>query len=183
MKWNLAACALALLAAGPAAAAGDGEIDVAQMLYAAMNLLLVVAVIAYFARAPIRTYFAERRDRIQDDLTTAASLRDEAEARYRDWERRLASIDGELAAVRATARERAEQERERILQDATAAAERIRRDARAAVDQELRRCRALLYEEASDLAVELAAELLRGQVTDADRDRLVDEFVARIEER
>ena len=181
MKRSLAAGALALLAAGPAAATGDGEGDVAQMLYGALNLILLLVVITYFARKPIRAFFAERRDRIQDELTSAARLRDEAEVRYRDWERRLADIEGELAKIRTTARERAEEERDRILRDANAAAERVRNDARAAVDQELRRSRALLREEASDLAVGLAAELLREQVSDADRDRLVGEFIARIE--
>ena len=45
----------------------------------------------------------------------------------------------------------------------------------------MRRARDLLRAEASELAIELAGERLRQQVSDADRDRLVDEFVARIE--
>jgi F0F1-type ATP synthase membrane subunit b/b' len=38
-----------------------------------------------------------------------------------------------------------------------------------------------LHEEAADLAVELAGSLLAEQVTDADRERLVTEFIERIE--
>ena len=90
-------------------------------------------------------------------------------------------MEQELEAIRATARERAEAEREAILADAAAAGERIRRDARAAIDQELRRSRQTLRDEAADLAVELAAKLLSERVTDADRDRLLAEFIERVE--
>jgi F-type H+-transporting ATPase subunit b len=90
-------------------------------------------------------------------------------------------LESELEGIRATARERAAAEREHILADATAAAERIRRDAQAAIEHELLRARARLRQEAADLAVELASETLRRQVTDADRERLLDEFVRTIE--
>jgi F-type H+-transporting ATPase subunit b len=79
------------------------------------------------------------------------------------------------------AAERAAAEREHIVADANAAAERIRSDARAAVDQELRRARAELRREAAELAIEIAAQTLRTGVTDADRARLVDEFIETIE--
>jgi F-type H+-transporting ATPase subunit b len=68
-----------------------------------------------------------------------------------------------------------------LLADARAAAERIRSDAANAVDHEVRRAQANLRAEASQLAVELAAGILREQVTTQDRDRLIDEFIARIE--
>jgi F-type H+-transporting ATPase subunit b len=79
------------------------------------------------------------------------------------------------------ARERAEQERSQILEDARATAERIKRDAASGVDREVERAKQALRDEAADLSVELAGKLLQEQVTDGDRDRLVDEFVAEIE--
>ena len=90
------------------------------------------------------------------------------------------NLDAEIESIRQLAQERAETERERILTDAEAAAERIRNDARAAIDQELRRAREQLREDASDLAIELAGERLREQITDSDRSRLLDEFIDRI---
>lgn len=173
---------VALAAAGPALAAGGGEHDVmSNLVHPALNLLLLLAVIIYFARKPIKAFFGDRRIQIQDELRRAAELKAEAEARYTDWQRRLTDLDAELETIRATAKERAEAERERIVADAEAAAERIRSDAHAAVDQELRRARERLREEASELAIEIAAERLEEQLTDDDRSRLLDEFVQRIE--
>ena len=173
---------VALFAAGPALAAGGGDHDIMRnLVHPALNLLLLLAVILYFARKPIRAFFGDRRIQIQDELRRAAELKAEAEVRYTDWQRRLTDLDAELETIRATARERAEAEREHIVADAEAAAERIRSDAHAAVDQELRRARERLREEASELAIEIAAERLEEQLTDDDRSRLLDEFVQRIE--
>jgi F-type H+-transporting ATPase subunit b len=109
-------------------------------------------------------------------------MRRRAEERYSKWQRRLVDLEAELESIRDTARERAEREREQIVGDARAAAERIKHDARSAVEQELRRAREQLRDEASQLAVELAAEVLRDQVTTQDRERLLDEFIQRIEQ-
>jgi F-type H+-transporting ATPase subunit b len=167
---------------GAPAAAESGEASVAEsLIYPAINLVLLLGVIIWFSRKPIQSFFADRRNQIQDDLDTAARLRADAEARCTDLQRRLLNLDAEIENIRAVAQERAELERARILTDAQAAADRIRGDAKAAVDQELRRAREELREEAADLAIELAAKRLREQITDSDRDRLLDEFIVKIE--
>lgn len=170
-----------VLAALPAQAEGDAHGGGRDLFYALLNFALLIGVLVYFVRKPITAFFADRRLRIQDDLKAASDVRAEAEARYAKWQRRLMDLESELAGIRETARQRAATEREQILADAAAGAERIRRDAIAAVDQELRRARAQLRQEAADLAIELATESLRRQVTGADQDRLLDEFVATIE--
>ena len=173
----------ALAAAGAAHASGGehGGGGLRDLLWPLVNFAILVAVLVYFARAPIRAFFASRQGRIRDDLDAAARSLAEAEARHAEWQRRLVELDAELARIRAQARERAEAERRHLLADATRASERIRSDARVAVDQELARARAELRQEAARLAIEVAAEVLRTQVSDADRARLVDEFIDGIE--
>ena len=165
------------LAAPALASEGEGG----GLFYPILNFVLLIAVLVYFAGKPIREFFKGRRAAIQDDLQSAAEFRREAEARYAKWQRKLVDLEGELEQIRATSRERAEAEREKIVADANATAERVRSEAVAAIEQELRRAREVLSEEAANLAVELAAELLREHVTEADRDRLVTEFIERIE--
>jgi F-type H+-transporting ATPase subunit b len=170
-----------LLAAAPSQAAG-GEEGGEGLLYPILNFVLLIGVLVYFTRKPIQAFFAERRRAIHDDLERAAELQRQAEERYAKWQRRLVDLERELEGIRRTGRERAEAEREHILADARANAARIEQTARLAADQELRRAREALRDEASELAVELAAGLLRDQVTEADRDRLLDEFIARVEQ-
>ena len=170
------------LIAVPALATSGGSEDGSSLFYPVLNFVLLLAVLVYFLRKPAQAFFADRRSRIQAELLEAAQLKKDAEVRHARWQRRLADLERELEAIRDTSRERAETEREHILADARAAADRIRSDASTAIEQELRRARERLRDEASDLAVELAEGLLREQVTDADRDRLLDEFIARVEQ-
>ena len=69
---------VALVAASPALAAGGGEHDIMRhLIHPALNMLLLLAVIFYFARKPIKTFFGDRRTQIQDELRRALStLRD-----------------------------------------------------------------------------------------------------------
>lgn len=172
------AAAVLCLYPGLALAAGDGDGDFGWRV---ANLVLLLALLFVAARKPIQSFFSERHDRIRGDVEQAARAYTEAEQRYARLQRQVADLDAELDGIRRTARERAEAERARILEDARATAERIHADARVAIDQELRRARDELRREASHLAVELAADLLRGEVRDDDRERLVDEFIERVE--
>lgn len=146
-----------------------------------LNMAILLAVLVYAGRGPIRNFFADRGTRIRTDLDEAAELLSQAEARYSQWQHKLIELDDELTRLRADARQRAEQDREAILAEAQAAAERIHRDAVATVEQELRRAQAMLRAQAAELATEIAEKILRDRLEDGDRDRLMDEFIARIE--
>jgi F-type H+-transporting ATPase subunit b len=171
---------IALLAASPAAASSE-EGWLKDFVFEAGNLLLLLGVLFYFGRKPVLNYLSERRERIQQSLTGSEQLLKNAEARLAEWTQRTARLDAEVEELQRTARERAEQERLQILEEARASAERIRRDAASAVDREVERAKVALREEAADLAIEMAGALLREQLTDDDRRRLVDEFVSEIE--
>ena len=90
-------------------------------------------------------------------------------------------LTSEVEEIREGASRRAEEEAERILAEARATADRIRSDAQAAVDQELRRAQAELRDEAAELALEIATQKLTDTVSDSDRERLMDEFITRVE--
>ena len=167
--------------AATAAGGGADHDPVMEAVWQGVNLLLIVGVIVYFARGPISSFFATRRQGIKSELEEAAELLGLAEKRNAELQRRLVDLSSEVEEIQEGSTRRAAEESERILAEARAAADRIRRDAQAAVDQELRRAQAELRKEAGALALELAAGKLKEHVSDADRDRLMDEFITRVE--
>lgn len=174
---------LALLVPVAALASGDAEEadHTAHFVWEWLNLLLLVGVLFYLVRKPVLAYLGDRRSGIQENLEGAERLLTDAQTRLQEWQAKVDDLDAEVADIRRLTQAAAELERERIIADAEKIAERIRRDAASAVERETRRARVALREEASELAVELAAGLLENSVTDQDRDRLVDEFVERLE--
>jgi F-type H+-transporting ATPase subunit b len=174
--------AILLVSGVASAASGGGDHDVlTEAIYQGVNLLIVVGLIYFFGRVPIKLFFSERRSTIRLELDQAADLLAQAEQRNADLQRRLGDLASELEDLREGATQRAEQEAERILADARATADRIRHDAQSAIDQELRRAQAELRDEAANLALEIAARKLSETVTDSDRERLMDEFITRVE--
>jgi F-type H+-transporting ATPase subunit b len=154
---------------------------VRDTLWQAFNLAVILVLLVWFGRKPVADFFAARRQGIQTQLSQAADLLNEAEHRNSELQRKLVDLTAELDSIREAAGRRAEEEAMRILAEARATADRIRRDAQATVDQELRRAQSKLREEAADLALELAASKLQTGVTESDRDRLVDEFITRVQ--
>lgn len=174
--------ALAVFAPGAAYASGPAEEELFDILLKGLNLALVIGAIVWFGGAPIKSFFGDRRKTISTELDAAAKLLGETEKKYAEWERRVAGLDAELAEIREQARQRADAERNRILAEAEVAAERLRRDAASALEQETRRARAELRAEAAELAVSLAGKLLREGVNSSDGDRMIDEFVSKLEQ-
>lgn len=172
-----------LFYAGAATAAGGGDDHDPMMeaIWQGVNLAIILGVIFHFGRGPISEFFEGRRSGIQGELTEAADLLAKAEQRNAELQRRLVDLSGEVDGIREATTRRASEEADRILSDAQATAERIRTDAQAAVDQELRRAQSELRQEAADLALEIAARKLTENVSDRDRDRLLDEFITRVE--
>ncbi len=168
-----------LLTALPALAAGDGEGD-SHFVWEAINLAILVGVLVFFSRKPVTAFLKSRRSQVADNLSSSEKLLRESESRLAELKSKTENLDAELADIRRETAERAEREAAEIVAEAKATAARIERDAESAVERETLRAQQALRKEAAELAMELAADRLRGEVTDADRSRLVDEFVERV---
>ena len=171
-----------LAVASPALAAGGGSgPSASELMWQAVNLVLLLGVLFFVARKPITAYFAERREQIKNDIKSADKLLAESKKQFSEWQGKLVELEAEVQTIRDETRQRAQDERDQIVAAAHDSAERIRADAVAAVDQELRRAQVQLREEAANLAIDLAASMITEQVDDRDRDRLLDEFITRVE--
>ena len=179
----LLAVAALMPQAALASGGGEGGDPVMDLVYQFVNFILLIAVLFVVARKPVTAFFAGRREQIKGDLEAAADLLGSAEARQAQIQEKLADLETQLEEIRAISRQRAEEESQRILAKAREAAERIQSDAIEATAQELLRAQTELRAEAAGLAVELAGEILNEQVGDADRQRLLDEFITRVEPR
>ena len=153
----------------------------AALLWQAANLALLLGVVFAAARKPVTAYFAERREQIRTDIQTADKLLADSKEQFAAWQEKLSELEQSVASIREETRERAEDERDKIIAAAHDRANRIKEDAVSAIDQELRGARAELREEAANIAVDLAATMLNQQVDDRDRERLLDEFITHVE--
>lgn len=167
-------------------AATNGHADSGAILkdfiYRCINFALMVGLLAYFVTKPIRKGLKERREEIAKTLDDAEQARQSAEARYQEYQAKLARATEEIAGIAEAIKREGEVERDKILAAAKEQASKIERDAENKAAGMVARARAELREEASRLAVELAENLLKEKITAADQERLVDEYMQKVGE-
>lgn len=186
LSLSISCCLIAAvpaLAAASSAEHGEAGLDWAYFFFHALGLAILLGVLVYFSREPLKAFMLDRSDGIRRQIQGAEAALAAARAETAELNARLARAGAEHAELVRLAAEQAEAENALALERATLAAERIRQEARRAADQEIARARRELQAEAAQLATSLAAEILRGGMTPEDDRRLLSEFVEQIERR
>jgi len=169
-----------------AAGGGDHQVDsgviLKDFIWRCINFAVLVGLLVYFVRKPIRNALQNRRAEIEKTLADAAAARDAAEARAKEYQEKLARAAAEIESIYAAIRREGELERDKILASAREMAAKIELEADAKAASAVARARMELRAEAAQLAVQLAEELLAKNVTAADQKRLVDEYMQKVGE-
>ena len=143
----------------------------------AIDFLVLIGVIVWFARKPIHNFVTSRRSRIVSEMEEAQALRKEAQEKLDNYEQRLEHIEGEIQEILEKAREAGEEERKRFLVEATATAEQIRSDAKTRLEQEGRKLQLALQEQLVDMAVSEAQKGLETQLTGGHQEQFVNVYI------
>ena len=146
-------------------------------LWQTINLVAFLALLVWLLRKPIAQFFGNRQKDVAETVKKAEADQNRAEALAQEISERLARIEGEIEALRAHAREQAEAEEKEIAARAVEEAERVAARSRNELDARVRSARNELTAYAADLAVELARDLVKKNVTPEDEKRLLAEGV------
>ena len=169
-----------------AAAGGGGHADsgviLKDFLYRCFNFALMVGVLVYFVNKPIRKGLKERSAGIEKTLAEAEAAKQAAEAKHREYTEKLAKATEEIASITASIRHEGELERDKIVAAAKEMAAKIESEAENKAAGVVAKARTELREEASRLAVELAEDMLKKQVSADDQKRLVEEYMQKMGE-
>jgi F-type H+-transporting ATPase subunit b len=169
-----------------AAGTGGGHADSGALLrdfaYRSFNFALMVGLLAYFVRKPIRNGLRSRREEIEKTLADAQAAKEAAEAKYREYSAKLEKATEEIAAISASIRREGELERDKILESAREMSAKIQQEADAKAANAVASAKVELREEAARLAVELAEDMLKKEFSPKDQKRLVDEYMQKVGE-
>jgi F-type H+-transporting ATPase subunit b len=177
---------LVLLLTGAAFAAGGGHADsgalLKDFLWRVLNFSLVVAILVYFLRKPLKKGLAGRSEEIEKALAEAKQAKEDAEAKFAEYDRKLAQATDEIAEISDAIRREGELEKQKIIENAKQLAIKIEQDAEKAAELEVSKARRELQQQAAALAVELAEQMLKKNFTKDDDTRLVDEYMKKVGE-
>jgi F0F1-type ATP synthase membrane subunit b/b' len=147
------------------------------------NLAVVVGLLVWVARKPLANFYASRAESIREQLAEARRARAEAEAKLAEIEARMSRLDQELGEMKAAAEKDADLEYRRLVEAADEEARKIIGKAKEEIGGITREAYLGLKAHAAELAVNLAGQKIKGQITDEDRRRLFEGFLAGLEEK
>jgi F-type H+-transporting ATPase subunit b len=151
--------------------------NIGNALWTVVIFGLVVLVLGKFAWGPLLRGLQARESFIHEALATAKRDRDEAEARLREYEARLAAARGEATAIVDEGRRDADVVKRRIEAEARAEAdktiERAKREIQIATDTATKE----LYTLSAKLATQLAAQVIGRELSPQDHQRLISDAI------
>ncbi len=188
MKRRLSIVFMALAISGAAFAADEKEAKGAsgltpttEMVLLWVNFAILAGGLAYLIKKYGGPALEQRRQHISQDIVEAAKIKADAEARSADVDKRLANLEADLASLRAESRRELDSLERQIGGKTTAEAARIQASAEQEIAAAAKAARLELKRYSANLAVQLAAEQIRGRMTPGAQEALVSDFVSGLE--
>lgn len=152
-----------------------------DLLYQAVNLLVLVGLIYYFARKPVARFFTSSSAGAREEFQQAHGEAERMAGELEKQREKVKNLEAELAGMKEAAQAGAKNEHKLLMAEAEAGAERIVEQGRAQVEQEMQKARAELREHLADETVRLAEELIRSRMDSGRQRELVADFLRQLE--
>jgi F-type H+-transporting ATPase subunit b len=150
--------------------------------FALINFAIFAAIMYKLAAKPLKSFVRDRHDQIRKALDEAAKLRREAEAKLKEYEKKVANVDAEIEALLTSIKQEAEAEKARLQAAAEAQAKKLKVDAQKQIEAEIVRAREELRATVVEAAISSAEQILRSQTAPDDQRKMAERYVANIEE-
>ena len=166
---------------GAAAGHDDGKM-VKDLIYRVINFtLLVIILVVVIRKTAIKDFFSARRKEIEqkfDDLERQKKL---AEEKYRELDRALREFEEKKKEIIREFEKEGAAEKEKIIAQAKDRADQLLAQADLTIEREIQAARDRLRQEFVDAAALKAEDIISKQIEDSDQDRLVRDFIERVE--
>lgn len=182
----LVCCLGVFLLAGFCAAAGEHEAEAHgdhTLLWKWVNFILLGGALGYLISKKAGAFFSGRTQEIQKGIREATRLREEAEARAAEIDRRLSNISAEIEELRRGAREEMAAEAERLRAQSEALLRKIAEQAEQEILWATKAARQELKVYSAELALGMAERRIRAVLDPQVENELVRAFVAGLERR
>lgn len=167
-------------------ASGGGEAHEGGMgdfWWRILNFVILAAVIYKFSAKAIVNFFVGDRASIKNSLDESVKAEEIAEVKLAEYSAKLSKATAEIEGIADMIKAQGLAEKERIIEEARRTAQKMKEDLEARIDQEFRRALLHLREEATELSVTMAEEILEKNIRAEDHEKMVSDFLDRMVSR
>jgi F-type H+-transporting ATPase subunit b len=160
----------------------EGKAEGVSPIWSWANFAILAGGLGYLIAKYGGPWFAAQSQAIRRGIADAEQIRAEAEGRASEVDRRLAGLQTEIEALKAEAHREQAAEGERIRQQTAADMARIQAHAASEIEAAGKAARLQLKRYAGQLAIDLAEQKIRGQMTPGVQTALVESFTRDMQE-
>lgn len=148
--------------------------------YRVINFAVLAIALFFVLRKPVAQFLGDRIKGIEEELTSLEAKKKAAEKKLAQYDERLVALEQEAGAIIVQYRRQGENIRERILEEARAAAAKLEEQAKKNIEREFAEVKLRLETELFGKALAAAAEKLKKGINKDDQKRLVDEYLEKV---
>jgi len=146
-----------------------------------MNFAVLAIALVFILRKPLSQALGSRITGIKDQLEDLEARKAEAEKQLAEYSEKLSRLEKESEQIVEDYIKQGHEAKARILKEAESAAEKLQIQARRNIEHEFKQAKFKLQEEIFESSLAKAEEILRGRISGDDQDRLVDEYLRKVE--
>ena len=152
------------------------------MIFAWINLVILYFFLKKLLFKPVKKMIDSRQQEIDDMYSEAETSRTDANEMKAEYEKKIAAANEESEEILRTAVRRAQLREEEILKEADEKAARTLERAEEQIALEKKRAINEVKDEVSSIAIDIAEAVIERDVSRADHEALIDEFIDKLGE-
>lgn len=172
--------ALVLAASGAADGHHGNPAPDLDLLLREFNFLIFAVLMFFLLRKPVKEFFAARASSIRHSVEGARRTHEQAVVQNEEIQTRLKNLERETSALIQKFKHEGELEKRRIVEQAHEMAEQIRADTARVAEMEVLKAKQELKDTVIILSRDLAEKSIRNELSDADDERLSQNYVKKL---
>jgi F-type H+-transporting ATPase subunit b len=151
-----------------------------NFIWRSINFLVLGGVLYWLLAKKVKEFFTGRKNGIRTALADAATAREAAEKKFREYSVKLDKATGEIEQISEMIKSQGLSEKERIITEAGKAADKMKEDTQTRIEQEFKKASQKLRSEAVRLSTQMAEELLKKHIQVTDHEAMVEDYIAKV---
>ncbi len=154
-----------------------------DIVWPVVNFAILVVVLFLAGRKPFSEYFKKRTEMIEKSIKDAEEAKEIAKKSLEEVRARLKNVDLEINDILKAAKQTGEKEKEALIAEGMALKTKILEQAKSNIEFELQKAKKAIKSEAAIMALELAEKQIKERLGTTGQEKLIDEYVKKLEIR
>jgi len=153
-----------------------------DLAFQLLNTCILCAVLSYLLYKPVKNMLASRKDKIENQISSAETQLAEATKMKALYEEKLKAVDKEKDIILSDARSKAVQREQEIIAEAKAEAEALKNRAMVDIQREQEKAKDEIKKQIIEVSSIMASRFVAASINQKEQDKLVNEVISDLEE-